>query len=275
MLHQMTLWDTPSITSLPESEGGHMHCDVRDGRTTDLYGQDHVPVSPFSAAGKQKGFADSRHLWPIWFRLIRAYRPDIVFGEQVASRGGLEWFDAVSDDMEETGYTCGAVDICAAGFGAPHIRQRLYWVAYADHELRHRSGEDWTGRWNESSNMCIVGRLGDPSFCGNRALLRQSCTGVQQQESSGGYGFSDGMGNTVGKRLEGHAGYDYGLPVDGFWRDADWCLCRDGKWRPVEPGSSPLADGVPARMGRLRGYGNAIVVPQAEAFIKAFMNILW
>lgn len=51
-------------------------------------------------------------------------------------------------------------------------------------------------------------------------------------------------------------------------------LCRDGKWRPVEPGSCPLAHGTTARVGRLRGYGNAIVASQAEAFIKAFMDIL-
>lgn len=61
-------------------------------------------------------------------------------------------------------------------------------------------------------------------------------------------------------------------PADGFWRNADWLLCQDGKWRPVEPGSSPLAHGATARVGRLRGYGNAIVAPQATAFIKAFME---
>lgn len=61
-------------------------------------------------------------------------------------------------------------------------------------------------------------------------------------------------------------------PTDGFWGAADWLLCRDGKWRPVEPGTFPLADGTPQRVGRLRGYGNAIVAPQAAAFIAAFMD---
>lgn len=46
----------------------------------------------------------------------------------------------------------------------------------------------------------------------------------------------------------------------------------DGEWRPVEPGTFPLAHGTTARVGRLRGYGNAIVAPQAEAFIRAFME---
>jgi DNA (cytosine-5)-methyltransferase 1 len=58
-------------------------------------------------------------------------------------------------------------------------------------------------------------------------------------------------------------------PTNGVWRDADWLGCRDGKWRPVEPGSFPLADGIPGRVGRLRAYGNAIDPHVAAAFIAA------
>jgi DNA (cytosine-5)-methyltransferase 1 len=61
-------------------------------------------------------------------------------------------------------------------------------------------------------------------------------------------------------------------PLHGFWRDADWLLCRDGRWRPVEPGTFPLAHGAPARVGRLRAYGNAIVAPLAAEFISAVME---
>jgi DNA (cytosine-5)-methyltransferase 1 len=61
-------------------------------------------------------------------------------------------------------------------------------------------------------------------------------------------------------------------PLNGFWRNAVWLPCRDGKARPVEPSSFPLAHGVPARVGRLRGYGNAINPWQAAAFIGAFMQ---
>ena len=63
-------------------------------------------------------------------------------------------------------------------------------------------------------------------------------------------------------------------PTDGVWRDADWLRCRDGRWRPVEPGTFPLADGVSGRMGLLRGYGNAIVPPLAAEFVTAFLECL-
>lgn len=61
-------------------------------------------------------------------------------------------------------------------------------------------------------------------------------------------------------------------PVNGFWRDADWLFCRDGKWRPVKPGIKPLVNGTPGRVGQLRAYGNAIVAPVAETFIRAYME---
>ena len=59
-----------------------------------------------------------------------------------------------------------------------------------------------------------------------------------------------------------------------FWSDSDWLGCRDGKYRPIEPGSQPLANGIPARMVRLRGYGNAIVPQVAEQFIRAFIGAM-
>jgi DNA (cytosine-5)-methyltransferase 1 len=61
-----------------------------------------------------------------------------------------------------------------------------------------------------------------------------------------------------------------GGPCNGFWGAAEWLYCTDGKWRPVEPGTFPLATGAPARVGRLRAYGNAINAEAAAAFIRAY-----
>lgn len=87
------------------------------------------PCQPFSAAGKGDGFADERHLWPHFFHLISERRPQHVFGEQVASGNANTWFDLVQADLEGMGYAFGLVPFTSAGIGAPHIRERAYWVA--------------------------------------------------------------------------------------------------------------------------------------------------
>jgi len=65
---------------------------------------------------------------------------------------------------------------------------------------------------------------------------------------------------------------DGGFLPHGFWTDAEWIACTDGKARPVEPGSFPLAHGIPNRVGKLRAYGNAIVPQVAAEVIGAYMD---
>ena len=108
------------------------------------------PCQPFSAAGAQIGFDDERHLWPAFNWLIGQKQPVIIFGEQVASAKGFDWLDIVSTDLERKDYETGALDLCAAGFQAPHIRQRLFWVAYAK---RYKQS------WQEPCSRSI-GRMG-------------------------------------------------------------------------------------------------------------------
>lgn len=96
------------------------------------------PCQPFSQSGKRAGVTDERHLWPHFHYLIEQCRPEIIFGEQVASKDGLAWFDIVQADLEGAGYAATAFDLCAAGVGAPHIRQRLYWVGDANDESAQR-----------------------------------------------------------------------------------------------------------------------------------------
>jgi len=393
------------------------------------------PCQPFSAAGKGGGFADERHLWPAFHHLISQCRPPTVFGEQVASKDGLNWLDLVHADLEGSGYAAAAVDLCAAGVGAPHIRQRLWWVA--DHintrlegrlsgrpdqgreDQHRRAGRDGAvggladadeKQWRRRSDSegllshrppvgrvegdgerqpdCAVGELGDPES-GGRGIRRDAVVtqqsghpdstsdtpdgladadsianqqlgpagvptaqGAEPERRDNGhsgpsdageladavrngtqYGAGEGLGAQAtpdsrdgelsGERLRfgfegspdgladadggqlghGHVqpGGQFGLhkedggiggsrdsgpraeadeldrggwpgPTNSFWRDADWLYCRDGKWRPVEPGTFPLAHGTIARVGRLRAYGNAIVPQVAAEVIAAFMG---
>lgn len=94
------------------------------------------PCQPFSVAGRGLGIKDARHLWPVFRRLIGRCRPSIVFGEQVAAAAGREWLTRVRVNLARLGYAVGGADLCASGIGAPHIRQRLYWVAHTEHAKR-------------------------------------------------------------------------------------------------------------------------------------------
>jgi DNA (cytosine-5)-methyltransferase 1 len=75
--------------------------------------------------------------------------------------------------------------------------------------------------------------------------------------------------SAAGQRWSGFAGASL---LGSFWSDAEWIYCRDHKWRPAKSGIFPLASGVPARVVRLRGYGNSIKPPVAAAFIEAYMS---
>ena len=106
---------------------------------------------------------------------------------------------------------------------------------------------------------------------------------------SGREGFTDhssGLGNAKEPRLEGHSGYgdrgkEPGRLKEGQvgqdmrpspWSYSEWVYGRDGKTRRIEPGTPPLAHGVPARVGQIRAYGNAIVPQVAAEFISAAME---
>lgn len=271
------------------------------------------PCQPFSAAGQGAGFADERHLWPAFFHLITQRRPATVFGEQVASADGLAWLDLVQADLEGASYASAAVDLCAAGVGAPHIRQRLFWVADAansgwsgiggsgqegiaergdvsgmadaNEQQRYGSGDERQAGRRESADDGAIVRMAD-SDRGGREEGREIRSVCQEYDAEyggavGGLGDSQelpfrafdwkrntsdefqksiGGSNISGERTD---------PTNGYWRAADWLACRDGKWRPVEPGTFPLAHGAAARVGRLRAYGNAISPQVAEAFIRA------
>lgn len=109
------------------------------------------PCQPFSSAGRGGGTADDRHLWPMLFNLIKGCRPPVIFGEQVASKAGLGWLDLVLSDLEGAGYSCRAFDLAAASVGAPHIRQRLYFVAVAKDLWRGGLANNAGNGWRQGS----------------------------------------------------------------------------------------------------------------------------
>lgn len=228
------------------------------------------PCQPYSAAGRQKGDADERNLWPAFFRLIRECRPLEVFGEQVESAIGYGWLDGVSTDLEGEGYACGAVVLGAHSVGAPHQRQRLYWMAHHNSERPQPiSGPE---HQDQQQNTEPRRRLVD----GERAGL----------EGYAGHGDQGSEPRRVEADPHGPAA------AAGSWSNYEWLQFRDNKSRRIKPGIEPLADGIPrkldagiAGMGRegialartnrkaqLMGYGNAIVPQVAAEFIAAYLE---
>lgn len=321
------------------------------------------PCQPFSSAGAGAGFADERHLWPAFFHLIQECKPAVVFGEQVASKDANPWIDLVQTDLEAVGYGVGAIAFPAAGIGAPHIRDRLYWVAYANFSGRQPQPDAERARVQcevattrptreqlSDDSAGISGGMADSEGAGKLGVIRdaggESAVELRSQQERVKYdcgGWLGGMADASGERVraEGlaahgataqgmcgtdgqrerlwidagasstngadrmadtkqhsggcqaatanhigtqayrpadqHGGYSSAStagasPTNGFWADADWLLCRDGRWRPVEPGTFPLAHGIANRVGRLRAYGNAICASQAKIFIEAAMS---
>jgi len=252
------------------------------------------PCQPFSAAGKLEGKEDARHLGPKFISLVRACRPPVLFGEQVASaavfgksakRVGGEpewaWLDDLSDRLEAAHYAVGASDIPAAGVGAPHIRQRTFFGAV---RLADANGRDACAEREQRSGQQRL----KPQDGGPERLADANEPGSQGRQ---------GMPQRPVERAAGSGGLADSQPPSGTdhggWDDVDWLFCRDGKWRPVKssvqrvapriPGSvvpcgdfvsasSPLAQSTKEarRVMRLRGYGNAIVPQAAALFIKAF-----
>jgi len=108
------------------------------------------PCQPFSVAGKGAGTADARHLWPDFFRLVRARRPAAIVGEQVAAAIGKDWFDGVRTDLEGIAYACRGVVVPACAVNAPHRRDRLWFVADAK----------WNEQPREEPCRRSIGRMG-------------------------------------------------------------------------------------------------------------------
>ena len=224
------------------------------------------PCQPFSSAGKRQGQADERHLWPDWFRLIRECRPDTIFGEQVASAIGHGWLDGVFADLEGIGYTCGAVVLGAHSVGAPHIRQRLWWCA--SRRLGNANGEQTD---SAKQGQSMLGAGCDGVLCG----LAESANERHERGGEARRGVVGGVEHYQVNRLQEHnqVGGVVGVRCgDGAWSNTINIPCGDGKTRRLEPSISPLVDGIPARVVRLRGYGNAIVPQVAAEFIRAFME---
>jgi DNA (cytosine-5)-methyltransferase 1 len=165
------------------------------------------PCQPFSQAGKRKGKEDPRHLWPYVLDAIRAIRPRYALMENVRGHLTLGFGDVLAD-LASCGYSAEWQIIPASSVGAPHRRDRLFFVAYPDGERPHRTEID-------------ADETGKPS-----------------------------LSNTPGRGETMAHSDDARNEVRAWWE--------------TEPDVGRVAHGIPSRVDRLRGLGNAVVPQVAE-----------
>lgn len=223
-----------------------------------------VPCQPFSYAGKGEGLNDERHLWPAFFWLIEQCQPPVIFGEQVSAKAALQWWDLVASDLEGANYAAAAADLPAASVGAPHKRNRLFWVAHTESQSRGKGENPAAAKQGKGirrscpdgpSQRSPASRLDYPDrqrWQRNKALCSSAKASVPEEVRSGA------------ARTDGQL-----TP----WDRCEWLRCLDGKSRPIEPSIRLLVDGFPGRVATLRGLGNAIVPQLAAEFIKAYVEV--
>ena len=220
------------------------------------------PCQPFSVAGKGLGAADERHLWPAFFALIRACRPAVVMGEQVAAAVGKDWLDGVCADLENIGYAVGAAVIPACAVDAPHRRDRLWFVADAA-GARQRNHEDPRAACG-GENTC------------DREARKANGFLEPERDCRGPVGDAHAQGSPILSGVSRDARAEQPAAERASrrsaWAGAEWLGGADGKARRVEPSIRLLAHGVPARVGQLRAYGNAIVPQVAAEVIGAYLE---
>lgn len=212
------------------------------------------PCQPFSLAGKRAGENDPRHLWPYFRTAISHLRPRYALLENVRGHltlGGT----AVIADLAAIGYDCEWRIISAASVGANHRRDRLIIVAYPYSK-------------NESTSTLDEQRVVPYT---NRGRLKVSQTGQQSGEQLPGgvsrHRQTTDVADTNLRQTGG--GHRWNAtnrsPVFGW---ENYCRGTQGyagrEWWQTEPSVGRLADGVPHRVDRLRGLGNAVVPQVAE-----------
>jgi len=272
---------------------------IYDGRIDVLTGG--FPCQPYSYAGERKGKNDERHLWPEMLRVIRECSPRWIVGENV--RGIVSWngglvFEEVCADLEASGYSVQPFILPAAGVGAPHRRERIWFVAYRDEPnkgengggVQRSSGEVW---WAEEG---VVSRSpsGNPIVANSNHKEYERWSGTGERERQEGEQGRDGVERTTPRpSQESDATDTHGLRLEhgtesrspsgsqGEIREHFTRHFASTGWSgfPTFPPVCGGDDGLPRKLDditfsrwrreSIKAYGNAIVPQVALQIFKA------
>lgn len=242
------------------------------------------PCQPFSVAGQRKGKEDARHLWPENFRIVKELRPKIFVGENVTGIIGLA-LEEVLSDLESAGYETEPFIIPACAVGANHKRDRVWIVA-------HSNSIGWQDEQEENEQL-LCDRIG------NSKTQKQAGRFIERGTIEHGTILPDT--ENIGRKQSGHSrkrrtGFENSSSDDGgiisntnsSWelqperiepKFGRWAgnLRKESDWRSyweVEPGVGRVANGIPSRVDRIKGLGNAIDFRVAIELFKAINKTL-
>ncbi|SWC63443.1 C-5 cytosine-specific DNA methylase [Klebsiella pneumoniae] len=292
----MTLKDSISAISSPGSADGLLRCVALDGQTVARHGQRHAPASLSARQAKGLGLLTSGTYGPphiglsasvalSWFLASNLAALTRTTGSTLYKLTWKPWampsgrlrfrLRASARRTRETVLIGWPTPIASNGRGAGNFNRQgggkpsdsgvISWLAHAnDHRQQSGCGIVCGGQCTKEGDYpgwrCQIGSMADTNHEQRPLAL-----------SARSYADTSRQWNKDSEAAAGCSCIMRPGPVNGFWRDADWLHGQDGWWRPVRPGSFPLANGVPARVGRVRTYGNAINIEAAAAFIKSYM----
>lgn len=241
------------------------------------------PCQPFSVAGKRRGADDDRYLWPEVVRCLAVLRPTWFLGENVYGllHLGIEQMYA---DLEALGYQVAILGIPACAVDAPHLRKRIWILANAE---CNGSRSRWAERERQQRTDALVCNSGDVA---DAAHVMQHGGGdagqTRRSESPDGGAFvaysesseerrtwsaSREQQESIGGRSTQSGKDDADSDQQSMGRSTKpWCQRR--QW-PAEPAVGRVVDGVPHRVDRLKGLGNAIVPAIAEALGRMILEV--
>lgn len=255
------------------------------------------PCQPFSVAGQRKGKNDDRYLWEEMLRVVGEIKPTYVIGENVTGIIGLA-LDTVLSDLEAQGYTTETFIIPACGKNAWHRRDRVWIMAYANSIGRHneqkengkslhnRNGNDKAKEQSRGQQQCRTGKSSSvfPNAASSGTGMEEYRSGGQEREQTNEFEpkiLRQENGQISSKRINTSGGdiptntNDTGCKEqrEQFTDGEKFFAPKCSSWWETEPGMGRVVNGLPGRVDRLKGLGNAIVPQVAFELFKAVESV--
>lgn len=254
-----------------------------------------VPCQPYSVAGKRKGIHDDRFLWEEFFRALREGQPPWAIAENVLGITSMafktlfsqledvtisrtEEFDDfkalytreekmlieyICEGFEKEGYEVQPFNIPACGKGAWHRRYRVWFVAYSESARKRRISIQQRNKGKEGINSNRKGEeepfTNSDKFNGNNSGSRTGKISQHQTPEIQNNNIANSNGERFKKQRE-----------EGKFKSNN---VMSNSWWEFEPGMDRMANGIPNRVDRLKGLGNAVVPQIPFEFFKMIKEV--